>query len=215
MRCDRLTWGRPGFDGGKGSQDACRAPPTRKSGGKQPNCGHAARSRGLGRERLPVLACGAGPGVISRIGTGSCATEELEPKSNRRWPDAGSQPFSNASSEIAKKGHARRGLRSSTFGRGFDSRRLHHSRRPVWGGSCGVDDVISPSAPVLRTSRLGSIPAATPRHRFARLVLHERAPSLRSAGPGIPAILSRSSFQSRMRLATSRSLPCRPSRSTS
>ena len=133
LRSDRLTWGRSGFDGGKGSQDACRAPPTRKSGGKQPNCGHAARSRGLDRERLPVLACGAGSGVISRIGTGSCATEELEPKSNRRWPDAGSQPFSNASSEIAKKGHARRGLRSNTFGRGFNSRRLHQSPASAGG----------------------------------------------------------------------------------
>ena len=130
VRCDRLTWGRSGFDGGRGSQDACRAPPTRKSGGKKPNCGFAARSRGLDRERLPVLACGAGSGVISRIGTGSCATEELEPKLIRRWHDAGSQPFSNASSEIAKKGHARRGLRSNTFGRGFNSRRLHHPHRP-------------------------------------------------------------------------------------
>ena len=138
VRCDRLTWGRSGFDGGKGSQDACRAPPTRKSGGKQPNCGFAARSRGLDRERLPVLACGAGSGVISRIGTGSCATEELEPKSIRRWLDAGSQPFSNAPSEIAKKGHARRGLRSSTFGRGFNSRRLHHSRD-------SSRDVVSPT----------------------------------------------------------------------
>ena len=160
VRCDRLTWGRSGFDGGKGSQDACRAPPTRKSGGKQPNCGFAARSRGLDRERLPVLACGAGSGVISRIGTGSCATEELEPKLIRRWLDAGSQPFSNASGEIAKKGHARRGLRSSTFGRGFNSRRLHHSPRPP-GGSRGVADVVSPSAPVLRTSRLGSTPTTS------------------------------------------------------
>jgi hypothetical protein len=102
VRSDQLTWGRSGFDGGRGSQDACRAPPTRKSGGKQPNCGFAARSRGLDRERLPVLACGAGSGVISRIGTGSCATEGLEPKSSRRWPDAGFQPFSNAPGETSR-----------------------------------------------------------------------------------------------------------------
>ncbi len=50
-----------------GPQDACRAPSSRKSGGTQRNCGHAARSRGLDRERLPVLACGAGSGVISRL----------------------------------------------------------------------------------------------------------------------------------------------------
>jgi len=40
-------WGRHGFDGGKDSRDACRAPSPRKSGGTQRNCGHAARSRCL------------------------------------------------------------------------------------------------------------------------------------------------------------------------
>src|SRR5437667_12515762 len=41
------AWGRYGFDGGKDSWDACRAPSSRKSGGTQRNCGHAARSRCL------------------------------------------------------------------------------------------------------------------------------------------------------------------------
>jgi hypothetical protein len=39
--------GRHGFDGGKDSWDACRAPSPRKSGGTQRNCEHAARSRCL------------------------------------------------------------------------------------------------------------------------------------------------------------------------
>src|SRR5207247_9728619 len=47
------AWGRYGFDGGKDSRDACRAPSSRKSGGTQRNCGHAARSRCLIKQRRP------------------------------------------------------------------------------------------------------------------------------------------------------------------
>src|SRR5262249_60465831 len=58
--------GRNGFDGGKDSRDACRAPSPRKSGGTQRNCGHAARSRGLiSRDVPPVFASGAGTDVIT------------------------------------------------------------------------------------------------------------------------------------------------------
>ena len=46
-------WGRNGFDGDKDSRDACRAPSSRKSGGTQRNCGHAARSRCLIKQRRP------------------------------------------------------------------------------------------------------------------------------------------------------------------
>ena len=44
-----LNGGRHGFDGGKDSWDACRAPMTRKSVGTQRNCEHAAASRGLAK----------------------------------------------------------------------------------------------------------------------------------------------------------------------
>jgi hypothetical protein len=39
--------GRHGFDGGKDSRDACRAPWTRKSRGTSVNCGFSVRSRSL------------------------------------------------------------------------------------------------------------------------------------------------------------------------
>src|SRR5215831_21239055 len=62
----RSARGRNGFDGGKNSRDACRAPSPRKSGGTQRNCGHAARSRGLiSRDVPPVFASGAGTDVIT------------------------------------------------------------------------------------------------------------------------------------------------------
>src|SRR5687767_5255860 len=49
-----ILWGRYGFDGGKDSRDACRAPLTRKSGGTSVNCGYSVRSRRLiSSERLP------------------------------------------------------------------------------------------------------------------------------------------------------------------
>src|SRR5437762_7567249 len=60
-----LVRGRHGFDGGKDSWDACRAPSPRKSGGTQRNCEHAARSRRLiSGDVHPELACRAGLDVI-------------------------------------------------------------------------------------------------------------------------------------------------------
>jgi hypothetical protein len=49
MELRPTLWGRYGFDGGKGSRDACRANSTRlvKPAETQCNCGHAARTRGL------------------------------------------------------------------------------------------------------------------------------------------------------------------------
>ena len=43
----RSSWGRFGFDGGKDSRDACRAPLTRKSDGTSVNCGYSVRSHSL------------------------------------------------------------------------------------------------------------------------------------------------------------------------
>src|SRR5688572_8056589 len=71
-------WGRYGFDGGKGSRDACRAISTRlvKPAETQCNCEHAARTRGLiNRDVHPRQPAGGECTPFSRLAP-SCVRRE-------------------------------------------------------------------------------------------------------------------------------------------